>query len=235
MKNQLKNIMIFVMLVLPCTAFSQINPTLPINKVSFQLTMEQWTSTKTAKVIVGLNAALSDAQLGKIHDTIMKNLSTIVPGTDWHITQFQRQKDQSGLEHLLVTAETRIPEAGLADLRKQATLVSKPGQTYRIIDIQFTPSPGELEQVRSQLRAKIYAKAKDELATLNKIYPNSKFYLNSINFRTMLPVPIAQPMMLMANGAVSKRTDKALAVSNKVQLIANVVLASNPNEPTTAK
>lgn len=202
----------------------------PLNQVSFQLTADQWATTKTAKVIVGVNAALTDTQLGQVHSQIMANLKKIVPNIEWHITRFNRSKSQTGLEQLYVQAEARIPEKALVNLRAKAKAVSKPGESYKIASIQFTPSLTEINQVRAELRDKIYDEASAELARLNKVYPNQKYNLHTISFGSQ-PLPrMGDRMMLMANTAKAASAPAAMAVSNKVRVSASVVLASDRSD-----
>lgn len=211
-------------------AMQDVSPLL--DTVSFQLSAEQWATSTTAKVVVGINATLSDAQLGAMHNTIMGNLSKIAANVDWHITQFQRSKNQSGLEQLYAEAEARIPENALTSLRQNADSISKPGETYTINAIDYAPSAAEIEKVRAELRSQIYDKVEAELVRLNKVYSDEKFHLHSIDFTAATPVPV--PMMRTMLVAESNAAPApAMAVSNKVMVDADVVLASTYTSTST--
>lgn len=205
------------------TAMAAQNTAVPLDKIAFTLSVQQWATTKTARVIVGVNATLNDAELGRIHGQIMANLARIVPGASWHITQFSRSKSNSGLEQLAVEAQARVSSVALANLRQKAKAATKPGENYQILAIQFNPSQSEIEQTRVMLREKIYKKAQQELVTLNKLYPVEKYYLHTVSFRATLPM--VRPQMMLAR--VAPAAAEQMAVSNKVTVTANVVLASN--------
>ena len=131
----------------------------PINSVALQLSAEKWATTKTARVIVNVNAVLKSEALDSFRTQLLKNLAKLADDGAWHITQFYRFQDQSGLERLQVTAEARLPDSALSNLRDGAKTISKPGEQYTISDIQFTPSLEEVEQVKKDVRAQIYADA----------------------------------------------------------------------------
>ncbi len=123
----------------------------PMRKVLFRVGLEKWVTTTVARVEVSINATLSKAGLAKARNDIMKNLNHIAKG-DWHVTQFYRSQDSSGLERLTVRAEARIGEANLTNVRKVAKSITRPGATYRISNIDFTPSLSEVQKVRSDVR-----------------------------------------------------------------------------------
>ena len=79
-----------------------------LDKVSFQVSSKQWVSTDTALVTVNINATLSNADLVQARANIMNGLNKIAKG-EWHLTQFVRSQDTSGLEKLFVEAQVRTP------------------------------------------------------------------------------------------------------------------------------
>ncbi len=200
--------------------------TMQPGKVSLQLSAEKWATTKSAKVIVGINATLNDTQLTSIHSDILQKLKKIVPNADWHITEFNRNKNQSGLEQLMAAATARVPENELSNLRKNAKAVSKPGESYTIRTIEYSPSLKEIETVEANLRNEIYQEAKQELTRLNKVYPEEHFFLQDINFNGNLIVPKPQPASMMF---AKVATSAAMSVSQKITLNAVVTLASTAN------
>lgn len=206
----------------PAWASMSLEPLL--NKVTLQLTAEQWVTSKSALVNVGVNAAVSGQGIEKIQSEVMQKLNQIATG-DWHIVSFNRQQDKSGLETIQMSAQARLAQTDLSGLRDKAKSVSKPGETFTIDDIQFTPSDEEMKQANVNLRANIYQQARAEIDAINKMYPEQKYYLHDISF---LSTPVdAMPMTanMMAKVAVAP----ALAVGDKQQLRAVVVLAAMPD------
>ena len=110
-------------------------------------------------------------------------------------------------------------------LRERATAISKPGETFTIQNIDFSPSHQEIEKTRSHLRSTLYELSKNELANLNKTYNSDHFYLHSVNF-----LSDERPRMMQENmrlSATAKAYTPAMAVSNELTLSAIVVFASN--------
>ena len=142
--------------------------TSPLNRVHLALSEEAWVSTKTAKVMININATLDKNELAKARGKIRSQLQKIAKG-DWHITQFNRRQSKSGLEQLNAMAEARVSESLLGQLYENAKSASKPGTTYRIQRIQFTPSLSEMNAVRATLRKRLYQAAKAELTRLNDV------------------------------------------------------------------
>lgn len=227
MKKMLTSSILTLVLGIIFTAAMAVSRTYPpLDTVTFQLSAEQWASSATAKVIVGINATLDDAQLATINNTIMANLQKIDGSADWHITQFTRSKNQSGLEQLSAQAEARLPINALSNLRQNAASVSKPGAVYSIDVIDFSPSAREIEKVRADLRSQIYVGVQQELARLNKVYSDEKFYLYSIDFGGVTPGPIHPVQATMFVAESNAAPAAAMAVSRKIEMDADVVLAS---------
>lgn len=205
---------------------------LPLNQVALKLVKEQWATTNTAKVIVNVAAILDKTGLSRTHKGINAKLHKISKTGTWHITQFNRYKDPSGLEKLNVRAEARVPEGELPGLRDRAKSVSRAGEKYTIATIQFTPSLADVERTRQDVRNQIFKAANDELARLNKVFGSQKYFLHSINFIPGLaPMPRqvkAQSRMMMSAEAVS---DSGVTVSDKVTLKAVVIFASINKKP----
>jgi hypothetical protein len=203
-----------------------------LNKVTFKLNAEQWVPSKTALVSVGINAGVSDAALEKIQDDVLKKLNQLTNKGEWHITSFNRNLDQSGLENVQMQAQARLPSSALPNLRDKAKAMSKPGETYTLDNIEFTPSEDELREANTSLRSNIYLQAKDEMDRINKAYPDQKYYMHDINFlSSMMPIPMAENgnrMMMASAMKVSGGGD--LAVGNKLVISATVVVAALPDQ-----
>jgi len=123
-----------------------------------------------------------------------------------------------------MVAEARLEQNELADLRDKAKLISTPGETFSIDNIQFVPGKEEFRQAENDLRNDIYTQARKEIDVLNKLYPEQKYYLHTVNFiLPSSPMPVAA--MYMKNEAVTARAP-ALSVGNKRELTAEVVIGS---------
>jgi hypothetical protein len=204
-----------------------------LNKISMQLQSEQWVTTKTALVNVAANAAVSDQGIADVQADVMGKLKQLSDKGDWHITSFNRSLDQSGLESIQITAQARLPQTDLAGLRNKAKAISKPGETFTIDSVQFTPSEDEFRQANITLRNNLYQQAKAEIDALNKIYPDQKYYLYSIDFISVAPVvPVAMAMNALSMEKSVNHTATPISVGNKVQQQATVVIASMPDVVT---
>ncbi len=198
-----------------------------LNKITLQMQAEQWVTTKTALVNVGINAAVTDQGIEKIQADVMQKLNQLSNQGEWHVVTFNRQLDSSGLESIQIVAQARLPQSELINLRTKAKSISKPGETFTIDNIQFSPSDDELRQANITLRNNLYQQAKSEVDALNKIYPDQKYYLHQIDFSYSPPV---EPMAMAQNTALMARAAaRPLSVGNKVQLQAMVVIASLPD------
>lgn len=214
-----------LLFALPAWADIDLGPLL--NKVTLQLQSEQWVTTETALVYAGVNAAVTDQSMGSVQADVVNKLKQLSDKGEWHIISFNRQLDQSGLERVQITAQARLPQSELSGLRDKAKKISKPGETYTIDNVLFKPSDEEIQQANTALRADLYKQAKNEIDALNKTYPEQKYYLYSIDFLSspISPMPMAANEMALAKSAAIVTP---MAVGNKVQLQATVVIASLP-------
>ena len=197
-----------------------------LNKIQLQVSAEQWVTTKTAKVIVGVDASLDQGGLDKLQSDVIANLNKLAKDTQWRITTFDRNQEQSDLEKVHIEAEARLQEGGLTTLRAKAKELSKPGVKYSIIDIQYEPSLSEFEAVRNQLRQSLYKGVSDELASLNNMYPDQHYYVHQITFSSPSDQPTPQPMV-RANLMMAKGTGADVSRSNNLVMVADVVVASS--------
>ena len=223
----MKKLSLFILsllFALPAWANIDLGPLL--NKVTLQLQSQQWVTTSTALVYVGVNAAVTDQSMGSVQADVVNKLKQLSDKDEWHVISFNRQLDQSGLERVQISAQARLPQSELSGLRDKAKKISKPGETYTIDNVSFIPSDEEIQRANTSLRADLYNQAKNEIDSLNKIYPDQKYYLYSIDF-----VSSPSPMPMMANEmalAKSAAVAAPMAVGNKAQLQATVVIASIP-------
>lgn len=207
------------------------SPDMVLDTVQFQVAAKQWVNTQTALLSVDINATLSDTDLVKTRTDIMTKLGKIATG-DWHLIRFDRSQDSSGLEKLYVQAQVRIPQVQLTNLYQNAKSVTKPGATYEVSSIEFKPSLEEIQQVRNQLREKLYQQANDELARVNKVYTTQQYTLYNISFfegDNMPNMPAKRAQMaaeMNAMAAAPMLATLPLTVSNELIMTAMVQLAS---------
>ncbi|KTC66147.1 Uncharacterised protein (plasmid) [Legionella adelaidensis] len=206
-------------------------PQAPLDTIGFQISAKQWVTTRSALLTITINATLNNADLVKARGEIMDKLNGIAKG-DWHLVQFDRSQDTSGLEKLYVQAQARLDQGALTDIYQQAKNVSKPGATYEIASIDFKPSLEEMQQVRAQLREKLYQQVQEEINKMNKVYTSQNYSLNNLIFvdgnGPVTPQPKTYQAREMVNTmALAADAAPPLAVSNEMTLTAIAQAASN--------
>lgn len=214
---------------LPLAIASAHPPRMLLDKVSFQITAKQWISTQTALLSVSVNATLNNANLVKARNDIMERLNKIAKA-QWHLIDFNRSQDNSGLEKLVVSAQARVEQSALTDVYANAKSVSIPGAQYKVTGIEFKPSLGETQAVRITIREELYKQVQEEMARLNKVYPTQNYTLNHLTFEEgdyAPPSPRAYKANAMSAGA---GPGGSLNVSNELIMTAVAEAASNRKE-----
>jgi hypothetical protein len=232
MKKLLLSLLLCVVFISPVWADVMLEPLL--NQVSLQFSAEQWVTTKSALVTVAVNASVNDSGLEKIQNEVLTKLNDISNQGEWHIVSFDRNQDQSGLERVQILAQVRLDSAHLSGLRDKAKSISKPGETFTIDNVEFSPSADELRVTNTALRNDIYQQIKAELADLSKLYPEDKYYLHNVSFLTDMSVqPVsAYKVNAMVSTTASPQPMRAntISVGAKLKITANVILATAPNQ-----
>ena len=220
-------LLLSLILSLPVMALNNSPDTGYLNQVMFRLTAEQWVSSKTALVTIGINAGVSDVGVEKLQTQVLSKLQKISDQGEWHIISMERNQDQSGLEKVQMQAQARLSTAALSGLRDKAKSISQPGETYTLDNLQFSPSEEELRIANANLRASIYSQAKDELERLNKAFPDQKYVIHNIDFvgNLMMAAPMVQNTY-MAMKMNQGNAPLPLAVGDKLSVGATVSLAS---------
>jgi hypothetical protein len=199
---------------------------LTLDKVIFQLSAKRWVSTQTALLSVAVNATLSSTDLVKARADMMTKLVKIVSG-DWHITQFERYQDSSGLEKLDVLAQVRVNQSALNRVYDTVKLVSKAGETYTVSAIDFKPGLEEIQTTKLALRQQLNKQIQQELAELNHIYSEQHFTLNKLEYLDeSSPSPLRNKAMMMTVGAKGLAPEAPISVSNELFMTAVVEAAS---------
>lgn len=226
MKQLLKPIIL--MLISTLTYANNEFPRFALDKINFQVSARQWVTTQSALLTVSINMTLNNADLIKARADIMSNLNKIAAG-DWHLLTFDRSQDSSGLEKLYVEGQARVNQKDLVDIYQNAKKSSTPGAQYGILNVEFKPSLEETQMIRDDVRTKLYQKVNDELAKINKAYPQQNYSINHLLFVegsevSRQPMPQSKAINAMVlDGAAAP----SLSVSNELVLTAMVEVASN--------
>lgn len=213
-------------------------PPRPDDRVIFDLAAEDWVTTKTARVIVNVEAAVTGSTAGTMRGDMAKAVNDMVKA-DWRLTSFTRSQDQTGLERWSASYEARVPENALSGLGENAKKLSKAGMQLAINAIDFSPTLEETQAMYGALRTQIYKSANEQLAALNAAMPNRNYRIATINFSgdnegvaPPPPMPVvmrgyaasASAPMMAHGGAEAAPMERA----EKVTVTARIVLASAP-------
>lgn len=205
-------------------------PQLALDKILFQVSAKQWVTTQSALLGVNINVTLSNADLVKARSDLMERLNKIAKG-DWHLLQFDRSQDSSGLEKLYVQAQVRVNQSALTDIYQNAKSVSLPGAQYEIANVDFKPSLEETQVVYAKVREQLYQQVNDEIARMNKAYPTQNYSVSNLVFVSGENPPVQPPRAYQAKEAMVMMATATpapnLSVSNELTLTAIVEAASN--------
>lgn len=200
-----------------------------LDKIFFQMSSKQWVTTQTALLSVSINVTLNSADLVKARADIMDRLAKIAKG-EWHLIEFNRSQDSSGLEKLYVLAQARVDQSALTAIYQNAKSVSLPGAKYEISGVEFKPSLEETQLVKEKIRTQLYQQVNDEIARVNKVYPLQNYSVSSLVFVEGEGVSEPRPYKAREMNAVAMASVAApapLSVSNELVLTAIVEVASN--------
>lgn len=220
---------LFGLLVLNSVVFAENQPLQLLDRVIFQVSAKQWVSTGTALLRLEINATLNNADLVQARKTIMDKLNIIAKG-DWHLTQFDRSQDSSGLEKLRVEAEIRVAQDKLTNIYADAKKVSKPGANYQVMNIEFKPGLDDIQAVKAKLREQLYQQVNAEIARINAVYPAQHYSLSQlvlVDGEAVMPMPQALSMRKASMVAMENAAPMPLAVSNELTMTAMAEVASN--------
>ncbi len=153
----------------------------PDDTVIIDLAAEDWVTTKTARVMVNVEASVSSSTAGTTRAAMTKALDDMIK-TEWRLISFNRNQDSTGMEHWSAMYEARVPEGQLSGINEQAKKVSKPGMQLSVSNIDFSPTLDETQAALGLLRTKIYKMANEQLAALNATLTGRGYRIAMINF-----------------------------------------------------
>jgi len=212
-------------------------PPLVLDKVVFQISAKQWVTTQKAILSVNINVTLNNADLVKARADIMNSLNKIAGG-EWHLVEFDRSQDSSGLEKLYVMAQVRIEQSALTDIYQNAKSVSVPGAKYEVSNVEFKPGLEEIQAVRAKIREQLYQQVNEEIVRMNKAYPTQSYSVSNLVFVEGEAHPVQAPRAYQAkemNMVMGAAASPPLAVSNELVMTAMVEAASNRKVAEQAK
>ncbi len=213
----------------------------PDDQVVFNLSAENWVVTKTARVSLNVEAAVTAGTSGTMRESMVKAVNAVVKA-DWRLVSFNRSQDQTGMERWSAQFDARINENELNGLNESAKKNSKAGMQITVANIDFSPTLEETQAALAQVRAQIYKQANDQLTALNGALPGRGYRIAMIDFSGDSPVPMAvynrspRAMMAMAKGGVgmdmAESAPSSMERAQKLIVTARVVFAAVP--PTGA-
>jgi hypothetical protein len=216
----------------------------PDDTVAFDLSADDWVSTKTARVTIDVEAAVNASNEGTTRDDMIKSVNSVAKG-DWRLIGFNRAQDNTGLERWSATFEARLPESALNGIQDTAKKAGHAGMQLTVNQIDFSPTLDETETVRANLRLKLIKEANDQLTTLNATLPGRNYRLSGLSFdgavvepAEPVAVPMAMrrvpgPMMAMASVA-SSAPAPSIERSEQITMQAHVVYAASPQQSSQA-
>lgn len=205
----------------------------PDDSISLSLSAEGWVTTKTARVLVNVNAAVSGDNAGTTRDSMIKTVNAL-GGGEWRLISFNRNQSNNGLENWFAQFENRLPEADLNGLHDKVKKASKPGMQLDVGGIEFTPTLAENQATEATLRKTILEQANAELKSIQATFPERGYRVSTISFNGASPiaVPFAPRMMAMkamgapGDAAVSSEGTSGVETSQKMVLTAQVTYAA---------
>jgi hypothetical protein len=204
----------------------------PTDAIVLSLSAEDFVRTETAEVVVTAEAAATGvdagAGTGKARADLLAAVRGLAPEGDWQLVRFTPSTDSAGLERWYAEAQARLPETALGSLGERARSSSRPGLQLRVDRIEFAPTLAEVEAAKARLRAEIYRRAGEELATVNKAYEGRAFRIGSVRFEEPgQPRPMPQMMRAAPADAAAAKVE-SLPVGDKLRLSAQVTLRAVP-------
>lgn len=234
----LRALLLIAAMLIPSFAMAGENPK-PDDLISVNLTSEGWVQAKAARVTVSVNAAVVGEKASSTRDTMIKAVGDLASKTEWRLTSFNRNQDQTGIEQWVAQFEARLPESELGGIQAKAKAASKTGMQIAVVSVDFSPTLAEFEAVRADIRKALMTQASKELENVNAAYPDRKFRISEISFGGAQPM-IAPQMMRMKGRMAMMDAQVAAApamegvtnsmggveTSQKIEMNANVTFAA---------
>ncbi|MEM8915984.1 MAG: hypothetical protein AAGC83_09105 [Pseudomonadota bacterium] len=198
-----------------------------MDRISLDLSAEDWVSTDEPKVTVGVEAAFQGADAASVRAEILATLDSLSEDAEWRFVRFNRSVGPAGLEQFSAAAEARLADIALDGLVEKIDEAERPGLELDLLSVAFTPTLAERQAVASDLRARIYEMAAEELDQVNGAYPDRDFRVASIEFyQGAVPVYAEQRGRILetVQAAADAFTGQGVSVSQQMILTARLVL-----------
>ncbi len=232
--------LVLLLAALPASASAQVMPR-PDDAVSLSLSAEGWVTTRTARTVIMVNAAVSSETAGKTRAAMLKAVRKLAPDAEWRLISFHRSQDKSGLENWRTRFEARLPEKALGGLGERTQKASRAGMKLSVSTVDFTPTLAETEAARAALRQNIMRQATSELKAVNEAFPGRHFRVMQIAFggakirpgnpRTaMMKAEAAMDYAAAAPVPMPMSRGGDLQTARKITLSAQVTFAALPPE-----
>ena len=238
MKNLIRILFLIAAFIISFAVYAESKEFFVPNQIAFEVQGEKWVVTKTAEVTISADAILDKTSSAAMREEIIKKLAAIGSNISWNTTVFNISQNDSGLDQLHVEAQARLGEDLLAGLNAKIKDMTRPGLTFRVVNISFSPSLSEVEAAKAELRSRLYQEALSEVSRINSIYKDKKYSVHAITINSLENPPIYPIAMASFASALAPRIDGAgmnkmkvnsvpmVSVSTKIQMSANVILAS---------
>jgi hypothetical protein len=195
----------------------------PDDVIAVQLSTEGWVTTKTARVVIQVNASVSGDAAGTTRDAMIKSVNALAQA-DWRLISFNRNPSEAGLENWFAQFEARLPEKDLSGMNEKTKKASKPGMQLTVSEVDFTPTLAENEAVRSSLRKAIMDMATAELKSIQASFPDRNYRIANIAFggggggyNPMVAQAMAPRAMMMKGAQVMSEAEDSMTNSAGVQ------------------
>lgn len=224
-----KFILFIVLAVMPLSfAYALTQPI--VNRIDYQLSAQKWVSTKDVMVVVGVHTSVANINVASVQRHIFEKLQHLLPSAKWHVIKMVQGSDQAGLSTLALQVQSRVKQSSIANLQQQMKSLSKAGEKFQLLSLDFQPSQSDVEQAYGVLRAHIYQQVQAELTHLNRAFPKQHYFVHQINFNQ---TPIVTPRPMLYGGASNnflqtfkQNNATVMPVSRQLTLTAKVELAS---------
>ena len=144
-----------------------------------KLKEEAWVQATDVGLKLSVSTTGKSEELAKKRSELMANLKKLAD-TSWHVTNYARSEDKTGLERNTIFVEARVKESKLGSITSQIKKMNKPGVKYEIDDVDFVPSTEAKQQVRQMLRERLYKRSKEEIKRASNLLGESQLEIKSI-------------------------------------------------------
>ncbi len=201
------------------------------NQISMQLQEEGWVTSKTALVIVNIQAATSKDSSSKLIAQVTNKLKSIVTdSTPWRLIDLATEKNSAGLLAISAKMSARLNNDQVAQLQSAIDTLNKAGEQYKIENIDYQPQLSEIAAENTRLRSLIYGDVLEQQKAINSAFTGVSYQLQTLNFDEIYAVPSSRPMAMYAVTEASRQANSSTAAPFSQQLTLNArVTFSSPN------